>query len=166
MNDNLIIYVSSRNNYDMLEHEVLKNINFEGFEFINIDDRSSNEELNKGKKICKDNNIVFLENESKGVQMATQTLIDFINKNRPKCKWILCFQHDIWPVSDKFFTRISKLISNKKLDEFGGIGYNIVDGGDYTKNAFLSFKQGEYPIGMVGFAHLGVSDNSQRWLAR
>ena len=26
MKDNLIIYVSSRNNYDMLEHEVLKNI--------------------------------------------------------------------------------------------------------------------------------------------
>ena len=35
---NLIIYVSSRNNYDMLEGEVIKNIKFDGFEFINIDD--------------------------------------------------------------------------------------------------------------------------------
>ena len=49
MKDNLIIYVSSRNNYDMLEHEVLKNINFEGFEFINVDDRSSEKEITKGK---------------------------------------------------------------------------------------------------------------------
>ena len=32
--DNLIIYVSSRNNYDMLSGEVLKNINTEGFELI------------------------------------------------------------------------------------------------------------------------------------
>ena len=38
---NIIIYVSSRNNYDMLSGEVLKNINTEGFEFINVDDKSS-----------------------------------------------------------------------------------------------------------------------------
>ena len=48
--DNLIIYVSSRNNYDMLEGEVLKNINREGFEFINLDDKSSEAEISKGKK--------------------------------------------------------------------------------------------------------------------
>ncbi len=29
MKDNLIIYVSSRNNYDMFKGEVLKNINLE-----------------------------------------------------------------------------------------------------------------------------------------
>jgi hypothetical protein len=51
MKDNLIIYVSSRNNYDMLEGEVLKNINFEGFEFINVDDKSCEEEIIKGKEI-------------------------------------------------------------------------------------------------------------------
>ena len=38
--DILIIYVSSKNNYEMLENEVLKNINTEGFEFINVDDNS------------------------------------------------------------------------------------------------------------------------------
>ena len=36
--DNLVIYVSSKNNYDMLSAEVFKNIDFEGFEFINVDD--------------------------------------------------------------------------------------------------------------------------------
>ena len=45
--DNLIIYVSSRNNYDMLEGEVLKNINREGFEFINLDDKSSEAEISR-----------------------------------------------------------------------------------------------------------------------
>lgn len=163
--DNLIIYVSSRNNYDMLEHEVLKNIKLEGFEFINIDDRSIDSQKQYGKQVCEKNNIVFLENKSSGVQMATQTLIDFINEERPKCKWILCFQHDIWPISDNFFSRISTLISKNKLNNFGGLGFNIVDGGDYTKNAYDQFLNGETPIGMVGFNHLGNNDNSNRWLA-
>ena len=37
--------------------------------------------------------------------MATQTLIDFINKNRPECKWIICFQHDNFPLSKDFFRK-------------------------------------------------------------
>ena len=165
MKDNLIIYVSSRNNYDMFEHEVLNNINREGFEIINVDDRSLEENKIKGKEICEQNNIVFLDNKSKGVQMATQTVVDFINENRPNCKWLICFQHDIWPVSENFFTRISQLIEQDKLSEFGSIGFNIVDHGDYTKDAWDKFQQGEKPIGMIGFAHLGVSNNSERWLA-
>lgn len=51
MKNNLIVYVSSRNNYDMLEGEVLK-IPFEGFEFVNVDDGSSPEEVAKGREIC------------------------------------------------------------------------------------------------------------------
>ena len=86
---NIIIYVSSRNNYDMLSGEVLKNINTEKFEFINVDDKSSPEEIEKGKKICQENDIVFLENESRGVQHATNTLVKFVKENRPDCKWIL-----------------------------------------------------------------------------
>ena len=37
--------------------------------------------------------------------MATQTLIDFINKNRPECKWIICFQHDNFPLSKDFLEK-------------------------------------------------------------
>ena len=58
--DNIIIYVSSRNNYDMLSGEVFKNIDTEGFEFINVDDKSSTEEIEKGKQMCEENDIVFL----------------------------------------------------------------------------------------------------------
>ena len=62
--DKIIIYVSSRNNYDMLEGEVLKNINREGVEFINVDDKSCDAEIAKGKAICKKHDIVFLENDA------------------------------------------------------------------------------------------------------
>ena len=63
MKDNIIIYVSSYNNYDMLEEVVLKNINTEGFEFINVDDNSFPEELEKGKAVCKKHGIQCLENK-------------------------------------------------------------------------------------------------------
>jgi|TARA_B100001094_G_scaffold96292_1_gene92218 hypothetical protein len=161
---NIIIYVSSRNNYDMLGGEVLKNIKREGFEFINIDDKSSPEEIEKGKKICQDNDIVFLENKSRGVQMATQTLIDFINENRPDCKWVFCFQHDCYPISENFFSRISKLIDDDKLDEFGTLGFNRIDMGKHTGNSYSKWLHGEEPIGFVGLAHLSIFDRAKRWL--
>ena len=164
MKDNLIVYVSSRNNYDMLEGEVLKNINFEGFEFINVDDNSCDEEIIKGKSICKKNNITFLKSKDRGVQMATQTLIDFINKERPNCKWIICFQHDNWPITDNFFTRISKLISKGKLDKFGTMGFNVLDKDDYTPNEYIKWKQKEKVIGQIGIANLSVKSLTGRWL--
>ena len=164
-NENIIIYVSSRNNYDMLEGEVFKNIDREGFELINVDDKSSEEEVQKGKQMCETAGVVFLENKSRGVQMATDTVVDFISDNRPNCKWIICFQHDIYPVSKNFFSRLSALIETGQLDEFGGVGFNILDKGDYAGNAWELFQNGEMPIGGIGFGHLGISDNSGRWLA-
>ena len=166
--DNLIIYVSSRNNYDMLEGEVLKNINREGFEFINVDDKSCDEEISKGKNICKKHNILFLENKSRGVQMATQTLIDFINENRPNCKWIFCFQHDNFPISPNFFSQISSYIKEDKLDNFGILGFNQVDHGKYTfdgtSDGYSKFIKGEKPLGMMGLAHLSIHSKDSRWL--
>ena len=164
MNDNIIIYVSSRNNYDMLSGEVLKNINAEGFEFINVDDKSSEEEIKKGKQICKDNNIVFLKNKSRGVQMATQTLIDFIGENRSDCKWIFCFQHDCYPITKNFFSRINNLINNNKLDEFGTLGFNRIDMGKHTPGAYDEWVNGKKPIGNLGLAHLSILDTTKRWL--
>ena len=56
---NLIVYLSSRNNYEMLNNEVFKNINFDGFEFINVDDQSDHEEKVKGKEYCENKGYVF-----------------------------------------------------------------------------------------------------------
>ena len=164
MKNNIIIYVSSRNNYDMLEGEVLKNIKTEGFELINIDDKSSAEEIQKGKAICSNHNIVFLENKSRGVQMATQTLIDFINNNRPDCKWVFCFQHDNYPITENFFSIINNHINSEKLNNFGILGFNVVDFGGYTGDAYRDFKDNKNPSGMIGMAHLSIHNREKRWL--
>lgn len=163
-NKNIIVYVSSRNNYDMLEGEVFKNIDLEGFEFINVDDKSSPQEISKGKALCKDRGIVFLENKSRGVQMATQTLIDYINVNRPECKWIICFQHDNYPISKNFFSTISLLIEEGKLENFGILGFNNHDTGGYTLNSLEKYNKGERALGMIGMAHLSIKNRVKRWL--
>ena len=164
MEKNLIIYVSSHNNYDMLEGEVL-NIDFEGFEFINVDDSSSTEEIQKGKDICKKHGVLYLQNKGRGVHMATQTLVDFVNKNRPDCKYIMCFQHDVVPISKDFFKTLSTYISEGNLDEFGGIGFNVIDRGKYTGDSYNYFKNGGSPLGMIGLAHLTVADRAKRWMS-
>ena len=164
MKDNLIIYVSSRNNYDMLEGEVLK-IPFEGFEFINVDDGSSPDEVTKGRAICEKHNIVFLENKSRGVQMATQTLIDFINNNRPNCRYIICSQHDVIPMTKDFYSIISDKISQGLLKEFGAIGFNVLDRGKYTFDFLEHYTRGETPLGMIGLSHLGIAEPSRRWIS-
>lgn len=164
MKDNIIVYVSSHNNYDMVKGEVL-GIDFEGFEFINVDDASSPEEVEKGKEICKERGVVFLENKGRGVQMATQTLIDFANENRPNCKYIICFQHDVKPLTKNFFSTLSDYIDQGRLDEFGAVGFNVIDRGKYTGNALAEFNKGNKPLGMIGLAHLAVADKRKRWMS-
>ena len=159
---NLIIYVSSRINYDMLDGEVLRNINSDGFEIINIDDKSSSDEIKKGKRICDENNILFLDNKSRGVQWATQTLIDYVSENRPECKWIFCFQHDCYPITEDFFNRFSKLDETGLIDNFGTVGFNRLDMGKSTPKAYDKWKSGEKPMGHIGLAHLSVLNTFTR----
>ena len=164
MKNNLIVYVSSRNNYDMLEGEVLK-IPFEGFEFVNVDDGSSPEEVAKGKEICKNHGVKFLQNKSRGVQMATQTLVDWINENRPECKWIICSQHDVIPLTKNFYSILSEKIDTGTLNEFGAVGFNVLDRGKYTFDFYNKYKSGESPLGMIGLSHLGIAEPSRRWIS-
>ncbi|KKN36893.1 hypothetical protein LCGC14_0769030 [marine sediment metagenome] len=163
MNDNVIVYVSSRNNYRMLAGEVL-NFDFGGFEFINVDDGSCKKERRRGSHLCHDREIVFLKNKQRGVQWSTQTLIDFINENRPQCKWIICFQHDNYPLSDNLFGRVGSLIKQGFLDDFGALGFNIIDSGRYSKDSYKEWQLGQEPLAMLGLAHLSILHANKRLL--
>lgn len=163
--DNIIIWVSSHNNYEMLRDEVLS-LDFERFEFVNVDDRSTEKQKSLGKRICNDARIVYLQNENSGVQWACETLIKWIAANRPNCKWVICMQHDWQPLPNQnFFQRVSNLIETGKLDEFGLIGFNVLDNGKYTNDSLQKYYAGETPLGMMGLAHLGIDNESGRWLS-
>ena len=96
--------------------------------------------------------------------MATQTLIDFINDKRPNCKWIICFQHDVYPITKEFFTRISKLIDIGALDNAGTIGFNRIDMGKNSPGAYDKWRRGEKPIGHLGIALLSILDSTYQRL--
>lgn len=146
----------------MLEGEVLKRFDFEGFEFINVDDRSRPEERIKGKVLCAKNNITYLQNEGSGVQWATDTLIKFVKKNRPDCKWVICFQHDTYPLSDNFFYRIAVLAKHGLLDDYGALGFNMLDHGEYCLDHYARWQRGEKPLSGLGIFHLSVKDRGKR----
>jgi len=165
MKENIIVYVSSRNNYDMVEGAVLKNIKLDGYEFINVDDGSCDEEIAKGIEQSKRIGFTFLHNKKRGVQYATQTVIDWVNENRPNCKYIVCFQHDNYPISDNFFDSMNTQIKSLENENVGLIGFNVLDKGSYTGNALKRYYNSEPNVkGMIGLCHLTVMDNRKRWL--
>lgn len=160
----VIAYVSSRNNYRMLQRIVIPWAKRHNVELINVDDGSSIEQIKFGKSICKSKSIVFLQNKDRGVQWATQTVIDFVNENRPNCKALVCFQHDILPLSNNFFKRLQRIVDSNKFDDIGLYGFNVLDSGKYTGLSLLKYFLGLSPLGMIGMLHLSVEKRDLRWL--
>ena len=162
----IIVYVSSRNNYDMVEGAVLKNIPLDGYEFVNVDDGSCEAEITKGKEQANRLGFTFLQNKSRGVQWATQTVIDWVNENRPECKYIVCFQHDNYPLDLDFFNQMNRHVNAMEAEDvkIGLIGFNVLDKGNYTGDAYERWNNLEEVKGMIGLCHLGIMDNSKRWL--
>ena len=54
----LAILFTSRNNYDLLD-KWLSEVDWNGFEVLNIDEDSEYLEVQKGKSICKKHNITY-----------------------------------------------------------------------------------------------------------
>ena len=121
----ICIFISSRNNYVMLENEILLNFNLKGFTVINVDDGSHEEALNEGKKICKKNDIVFLENISNGLQYSLKTCLNYIKTNNLSHKYIWHITHDNYPVFNNFYDELYNILS--KNINFGLLGFNCFD---------------------------------------
>lgn len=119
--DSIAIYISSRNNYDLLESVFLKNIDLEGYQLFNIDDNSEPDEVEKGKYICEKNNIKFIPNKGRGLQWSAQTMVDSIEDN---IKYIIWTSHDTFTLTPNFFKKIDEKVSSGCLDQFGMVGFN------------------------------------------
>lgn len=124
--NNIVVYISSRNNYAMLEGEVCKNVNLEGITLINIDDGSEEDQINLGMEICKKRNFPFLKNSGKGLHAATKTAVEYVKQNYPDCKFVYWLTHDCYPLTSNMFSKLSNLISAGKLDQFGVVGFNTI----------------------------------------
>lgn len=151
-----IIY-SSFNNYGLLD-ECLKTIKFEGYPVVNIDDYSSKEDAEFGKKVCKKHNIPFIKNTKKGVQFAVDEGIKILKKQYG-VEWIFCCQQDIFPLTENFFSKFEKIVDEYKIENVGAMGFNVLDDDidGYCLNALQDYKQGLKVNGWLGVFFLSDS---------
>ncbi len=160
--DNVVLYISSRNNYEMLAGELLNNNELSKFLTFNIDDNSSPEQLKLGKEICRQNNIVFLKNTKAGLQWGLKTLVDYLDSNNYAASMILHITHDNYPVSNDFTGIINKIASNPGYSQFGMIGFNHLDY-RLTRTAIARWKQTGHSQGLMGRAALAKLPFNRNW---
>lgn len=116
------ILFTSRNNYPMLKAWMEK-VDTEKYYILNIDEDSTEKSKQEGKSICSKYGIEYMDREERGMQHNMSTA-----SKRFKSKglsWILWFQHDCFPVTDKFFSKFDEMLYTGKFDEFGSIGFNV-----------------------------------------
>ena len=158
-----IIY-SSYNNYNLLEHEVLKRVNFEGYPVLNIDDKSEKEEAKYGKKLCEKKNLYFDINKKKGLQFAVDQGIDFLVEKH-HVEWVFCMQQDIYPLGKNFFSNFEKMISKLKDESIGAMGFNVISDDEIYMNKKIidEYKLGKKPNGLMGsfpLSNMGLNFNN------
>ena len=118
------LYLSSRNNYSLLENFLINNKRFiKDYYLVNVDDSSEPDEIEIGKQICLKYNIPFLHNKKRGLQNAAQTMIDHIGE---KFDYILWLTHDTEFITENFIDKFDSIVTQSYLDEFGLIGFNIL----------------------------------------
>lgn len=120
------ILFTSRNNYESLQYWI-DNVDTEGFQILNIDEDSDEENKKIGKEVCEKNNIIYMDREDRGMQNNITTASKhFTSKN---IDWIIWFQHDCFPSTKNFFSKLNDLLLKGTLNEFGVVGFNVLHDG-------------------------------------
>jgi hypothetical protein len=120
----IALYLSSRNNYSLLESFLINNKKFiKDYYLVNVDDFSEPDEIKIGKQICLKHNIPFLHNKKRGLQNAAQTMIDHIGE---KFNYVLWLTHDTEFITENFIDKFNNIVTQSYLDEFGLIGFNVL----------------------------------------
>ncbi len=155
---NIGIYLTSRNNYLMLE-EWAKIVDTSKYKVLNIDEDSNPKEKEFGKLVCKKYNIQYLDREESGMQFNAITAI----KHFSDAKHLIWFQHDCWPISENFLDKLDQFSSSGRLDNFGNIGFNGIASDVLTDSSHVMkrFNKGKRPLGVL--ARSGLTD--RKWLS-
>lgn len=160
----LVVYFSSRNNYNMMEDYTLKHFPIDRLHMLNVDDSSDAVEKEKGKVMCKRHGIPYVDNPHRGMQWSLKTAIDYAREEVPECKWVVHFQHDNHPIKDDFFDSLFQYIDTTNVARFGTLGFNHVSPkGEQTGNLIKRVIQGKNGIGMVGMSPLTNVPKNGYW---
>lgn len=113
---------TSRNNYELLDFWMQK-VDTEGFTILNIDEDSTEENKSKGKEVCSKYNITYMDREERGMLHNMVTACNFFQNQG--LEWIVFNTHDSFPEKE-FYSKFNRLVTDKNLDNFGVIGFNVL----------------------------------------
>jgi hypothetical protein len=143
------IFLISKNNYEMLENVWIPNMDYNGFEVVNIDEGSTEEQIALGKKICKDNNILFMERDRKGLHSKVEQCCKYFKEKG--IKYLIWFQHDCWFLKKDSLKDFNEMVTNGVLDDYGAVGFNGL-ATDVVANRdadIESITKGKSPLGVM-----------------
>ena len=123
MDKKIGIVFTSRNNYELLENWSSQ-VDTKGYKILNIDEDSTQEQKELGKKICKKYNIEYKDRENRGMLWNLLTACNYFESKN--VEYLLYFSHDCYPKTNDFFNKLDEYVSQKDLSSFGAIGFNIL----------------------------------------
>lgn len=152
---NFGVFLISKNNYEFLDKYWAKNFPYQGYHVVNVDEGSSDEQREYGKKVCAKHGIIFLDRDKPGlhnnVELACKYLYETFDLH-----YLTWWQHDCWPINRQFMDDLDDLIDDGKLKDFGTFGFNGL-ATDVTENHGRDMKKiqdGHKPLGILGRGHL------------
>jgi len=117
---------TSRNNYQLLDFWFQNQPNLEEFSILNIDEDSSEENKSQGRAICEKHGVVYMDREERGMMNNLTTACNYFKSQG--LEWIIWNTHDSLP-TEGFFNKFDQLVTDKNLNDFGVIGFNILHDG-------------------------------------
>lgn len=159
------IFISSKNNYEIFNSLFLKGIDPNKIDIYNIDDNSDFLNFKVGEKICKENKITFLKNEGYGLQLALNTLKNYLKIHNTNYSYILYMSHDNYPIQNDFYSKLDNFLSkNNEIKEYGCIGFNHIDY-KFHKELIARIKKKQFEVGFIGRNFLTkINSNNPGWI--
>lgn len=153
------ILFTARNNYEMYDLW-FSNSSSEGFEVLNIDEDSTEENKEYGREVCSKYGMTYMDREKRGMFNNVETAKKYFKTKG--IDWVIWFHLDCYPITENFFSRLNELILADKLNEFGVISFNVCHGWEDID----SFVQGDTSLKVTCRAALEPGDYYYRHKTR
>ncbi len=99
---------------------------FNNINVINVDIKSTKENLLEGNSICDKLNIQMVPNDAFAMQEGLKIADKYLTEKNINSDWLLCFQHDVIPLTETFWDDLQDLIDTIDNDKVGMIGGNCI----------------------------------------
>jgi hypothetical protein len=127
-NYNFCVVWLTKDYYPMLDGCVYKHSrsNFKDIMVINVDMGSTKENFQEGKKICDELGIKMVKKSAKTQQEGIKVAEEYLTELDIDVNWMICFQHDVFPMTNTFWDDLQNVINSIDEDKVGLIGGNCI----------------------------------------